>query len=91
MSPESLLEAARDLEKTAADLRHRAAILTERQRIQTLARETALARSAEIEVSARNIEIMRLASHGWNNHQIGDRFGLHPGSVSRIIRKMLRR
>ena len=34
----------------------------------------------------RNREVMRLAARGWTNTQIGKQFGLHKGSVSRIVR-----
>ena len=37
----------------------------------------------------RNIAIMKAAGRGWNNKEIGQRYGLAENSVSRIIRQML--
>ncbi len=38
---------------------------------------------------ARDLAVMRLAGRGWRNAEIGARLGLHPHSVSRIVRRML--
>ena len=38
----------------------------------------------------RDREIMRLAALGWIDARIGARVGLHPGSVSRIVQRVLR-
>lgn len=89
LPPTALIAIADDLERSAADLRRRAAILLQQSTIRDLARETARARQTT-PATKRNIQIMKLASRGWTNQQIADRFRLHPASVSRIIRNMLK-
>lgn len=42
------------------------------------------------ERTARAMEIMRLASRGWSNEQLGRRFGLSAGRVSQIVQQQLR-
>jgi hypothetical protein len=37
------------------------------------------------------LQVMRLAGRGWTNKVIARRLGLHPGSVSRILQRVLRR
>jgi len=49
-----------------------------------------LCADGKTDAEARALEIMRLAAKGWSNHQIAEKTGLHPGSVSRIISKRLR-
>lgn len=41
------------------------------------------------DAAARDIEIMRLARRGWSNAMIGRRMGLHPTTVSKLIRRAL--
>lgn len=38
----------------------------------------------------RNRQMMRLAARGWSDREIGRKFKLHPKSVNRILRRMLR-
>lgn len=39
----------------------------------------------------RDINIVRLARRGYSDGEIGELYGMHPKSVSRIIREQLRR
>lgn len=41
------------------------------------------------QIDIRNREILRLARTGWTNRQLSEKFGLHPVTVSRIIRRAL--
>lgn len=47
-------------------------------------------RRREAELKARAIEIMRLASRGWDSNRIAARCGISAGHVSRIIQAQLR-
>jgi DNA-binding CsgD family transcriptional regulator len=40
-------------------------------------------------IELRNREILRLARTGWTNRQLGEKYGLHPVTISRIIRRAL--
>ena len=44
----------------------------------------------EAETKARAIAVMRLAARGWTNGRIGDKIGIHPTSVSRIVQRQLK-
>lgn len=47
-------------------------------------------RSRAVLLAWRDRELMQFARHGWSNAQLGERFDLHPKSVSRIVQQCLR-
>jgi len=56
--------------------------------LQIVGRQARMARR-DVDRFAREIEIMRLAARGRSNVEIGRDLGLHPGSVSRVLRRRL--
>jgi len=63
----------------------------ERARAERRARIDAMIAARRPAKTERDIEIMRLARRGWSNTEIAARLELHPNTVSRVIRRELRR
>ena len=46
---------------------------------------------ATMDRKLRDIEIMRMAQRGWTNRRIAEKFGLHEKSISRIVRREVKK